>query len=153
MLCFPSVCPQHRDLGSQTSQRLQIFAMWFLLGSRFAGMQKKIWWTHRWGSKKGVFHTKFKVWLAIYQNAGKFDGEHDGAYPRTNQTKDQDLEPGLKDLEPFFLNYGLRVLVGNAESSGIDRLHRFRNYVRIFENTQNTDLLQVRYAETPTCGF
>ena len=48
-----------------------------------------IWWAHRGavgGPKRGFFHTKFKVWLAICQNITKFDGEYDGAHPRNNWT-------------------------------------------------------------------
>jgi len=33
---------------------------------------------------KGGVKQNFELWLAICQNVTKFDGEHDGAYLRTN---------------------------------------------------------------------
>ena len=56
------------------------------------------------GPKRGFSIQNFKVWLAIYQNVTKFDGEYDGAHPRNNWTNFffRDLIKGLRGFYRFF---------------------------------------------------
>ena len=135
MLAFPSVRPSVRlpsvcSIEISASRPARDFKFFLFDSSRGLDLPicKFFWWAHRGavgGPKRGFFHTKFKVWLAICQNITKFDGEHDGAHPRNNWTN-------------FFFNFFfwdlIKGLRGNTHVVGFIHFFRLQSvYSSIFK--------------------